>query len=241
MTKHQFDVSMSSLKQVHDMPGTWSDDDYRKLLAQLEVDGNEEIFGNDLVDLVLMALQELEPDAAADTILAYKLDAKITAGARANIVEDLMDGQRPWEEVSDIQLHASIFSAAVLLHKAFPSSLANPDMMCVILQVNAVTPEATKLLTAQPEAAFVARMLADALSEDSILERLFDEQLLSHNFPEAKGIIWGADFGDHLSAASTSAELTVYSSRHWLKAMASVSDFQSSAYNDRHPLESNHG
>jgi len=241
MAKHQFDVSMASLKQVHDMPGTWAEDDYRKLLAQFEVDGDEEISGNDLVDLMLMALQELEPDEAADTILAYKLGTRITAGARANIVEDLMDGQRPWEEVSDIQLHASIFSAAVLLHKAFPSSLANPDMMCAILQVNAVTPEATKLLTTQPEAAFVARMLADALSEDSILERLFDEQLLSRNFPEAKGIIWGARFGDYLSAAKTSAELTVYSSRHWLKALASVSDFQSNAYNDSLPAERNHG
>ena len=113
-------------------------------------------------------------------------------------------------------------------------------MMKVILNVTATGIEAGELLTNPPEAAFVARILADAMSENSILERLFDEQLLAHSFPEAEGIIWQAEFSEQLSAENLSAELTVYSSEHWLKAMESISDFQSNAYNDTDPVEDDH-
>jgi len=241
MTKHLFEVSVVSVQEIHDMPGTWSDDDYHQLLIQLEVDGIDDVYGSDLLDMTVMALQDLEADAAADAVLAYKLGGSISAGARGNIVEDLLDDQRPWEEVSDIKLHAPIFAAAVLLQKAFPASYARPDMMRVILQVNAAIPEAAALLSKQPEAAFVARMLADAMSENSILERLFDEQLLAHSFPEADGIIWRAEFDDQSLAENPSVRLTVYSSGHWLDAMASISDFQSNAYNDTDPGQISHG
>ena len=240
MTRHLFDVFVSSVKVIHDMPGTWFDDDYRNLLAKLEVDDVGDESGSDLFEMTLMALQDMEPEDAADVILAYKLADSISAGARHNIVQDLLEDQRPWEEAADIKLHARIFAAAVLLHKAFPSSFSRPDMMQVILHVSATVSEAGELIVNPPQAAFVARMLADALSENSILERLFDEQLQAHSFPEAEGIIWHAEFGEPLLTGNSSADLTVYSSEHWLKAMESISDFQSNAYNDTKPVEKIH-
>lgn len=240
MIKHLFDVFVSSVKEIHDMPGSWCDDDYCKLLMQLEMEDVGDISSNDLLDMTLMALQDLEPEGAADAILAYKLGDNISAGTRQNIVLDFLDDQRPWEEAADIRLHGRIFAAAVLLQKAFPAHFSRPDMMRVILNVRATGNDASKLLVNPPKAAFVARMLADALSENCILERLFDEQLLSHNFPEAEGIIWHAEFSEQLPGESSSAELTVYSSEHWLKAMESISNFQSNAYNDASPVEQSH-
>jgi hypothetical protein len=46
----------------------------------------------------------------------------------------------------------------------------------------------------KPEPTFFVRILADGMNENCILERLFDEQLLSHHFPEAKNIIWNAEY-----------------------------------------------
>lgn len=237
MAKHLFDVSVVSAKEIRDMPGTWVEHDYRKLLEALEVDDVDDEAASDLLEITLMALQDLEPEEAADVVLAYKLANSITPGARQNIVQDLLDDQRPWEEAADIKLHARIFAAAVLLQKAFPSHFSKPDMMKVVLQVRATGAEAGELMTNPPEAAFVARMLADAMSENSILERLFDEQLLAHSFPEAEGIIWQAEFSEQSSTENLSADLTIYSSEHWLKAMQDISDFQSSAYNDSDPAE----
>jgi hypothetical protein len=239
MGKHLFNVSVSSLQEIHDMPGSWCNEDYRQLLASLEIDDLGEVSPQDLPDITLMALQDLEPEAAADAVLAYKLQNKITKGARQNIVQDFLENQRPWEDVADIRLHRRLFESAVILRKSLPSIFSRPDMMSAILYIRVTGTEGMKFLGNPPEAAFVTRMLADAFSENSILERLFTDQLQSRHFPEAEGIIWHAEFDEQLLAEKTSANLTIYSSRHWLNELKSVANFHSNAYRDD-PLEKAH-
>lgn len=222
------------------MPGTWQDADYRALLGQLEVEDVEDVEGSDLLDMVLMALQDMEADDAADAVLAYKLGGDLSKGARRNIVDDLLEQQTPWEDAADIRLHARIFAAAVLLQKAWPRTFPRPDMIQLVLEVEALTAEAANLLAQPPQAAFVTRMLADAMDDHSILERLFDEQLASHHFAEAEGIVWLAQF-DERDAGDRARTLTIYSSEHWLESMRSVSEFESNAYNDASTRDSDHG
>jgi len=239
--KPLFNVSVSSLKKIYDMPNTWSKEDYRKLLDQFEVEGVSDLSEDDLVDMMLMTLQDMEPGEAADAVLAYKLQNSVTVGARQNIVHDLFDDQRPWEETADIKLHSRIFAGVVLLHKAFPKIFTRPDMMQLVLHITVIELEARGMLSKTPEPAFVTRMLADGMSKSSILERLFEDQIFSHNFEESHGIIWLAEFSDLKSESPPSASLTIYSSVHWLKAMESVSnEYQSNAYNDIINKESKH-
>lgn len=228
-----FDISVTGLEKVSDMPGTWNDRDLQELLRQLEVEDIEEISGDDLRDIALMALQDLEPKEAADAVLAYKLQSSTKPGIRQNIVQDLLEDQRPWEEAADIKLHARIFASAVLLQQAFPKVFSRPDMLHLTLLLKGLIPEAKSILSNPPEAAFVTRVLADGMNENSILERLFDEQLASHSFPEADNIIWQAEFSEQSLDGHASALLSIYSSAHWLSAMEQVSEFKSKAYNDR--------
>lgn len=239
--KPLFNVSVISLKKMHDYPYTWDDAAYKALLEQLEVDDIEGLSSSDLLEMLLMSLQDIEPIDAADAVLAFTLKERVSAGVRQNIAHDLLEDQRPWEETSDVTLHAGIFAASVLLQKAVPSKFPKPDMMKLVLHVTAIEPESKSVLSKPAQPAFVARMLADGMNENSILERLFDEQLAAQHFPEAQGIIWHAEFGSLTSDVPPSAELTVYSSAHWLNAMESVSDFQSTAYNDTPHKESHHG
>jgi len=226
-----FLVSVLALKKIFDMPGSWSEAEHRALLNQLEIDDVDEIENKDLLDFVIMALQDLEPEEAGDQVLACKLAGRVTAGSRQNIVQDLLEGQRPWEELSDIGLHARVFAAARLLYQAIPSLFPKPDMMQLTLRLQARNDEAKKILAEAPEAAFVTRVLADGMDEHSILERLFDEQLAARSFDEAEGIIWLAEFSEH-SDGGASAVLTVYSSQHWLHDLEEIEEFESSAYND---------
>ncbi|MDC1122317.1 hypothetical protein OAT11_03105 [Nitrospinaceae bacterium] len=46
----------------------------------------------------------------------------------------------------------------------------------------------------KPEPNFVVRILAYGIDENCIMERLIDEQLFSYHFPEAKNIIWNAEY-----------------------------------------------
>ncbi len=72
-------------------PAPGPDDDYRQLLTRLEVDGIEDVSGSDLLEMTLMALQDMETDDAADAVLAHKLGSRVSTGARRNIVEDLLE------------------------------------------------------------------------------------------------------------------------------------------------------
>ena len=228
----QFRVKVVELKKVYDLPGGWLNADYRNLLNQLEVDGIEELSDGDLLEILLMGLQDRELEDAADLVLAYKLPGKITPGARRNIIEDFLEGQRPWEEAADISLHADIFVAGVLLNKAFPRTYGKPDITKLTLQLKALKPEARKLLQFPPRSAFVARLLADGMDEHSILERLFDEQLVAHTFSEADDIVWLTHFTESSEPDGDMAQLAIYSSQHWLDDMGSVTEFESNAYND---------
>lgn len=226
-----FQVSVLEMKKIYDLPGTWTEADYHGLLTQLEIDDVDDIAGEDLLDILLMALQDLEPEEAGDQVLAYKLRQSVTPGSRQNIVQDLLEGQRPWEETSDIRLHGRIFAASLLLYKALPKLFPRPDMMQVKLRLQGLKPEAKDLLGEAPEAAFVTRILADGMDEHSILERLFAEQLAAHSFPEAEGIVWLAEFSE-AADDGLAAVLTVYSSQHWLHDIEDVDEFESNAYND---------
>ena len=119
---NQFDVTVKELKKVYDMPGTWEDKDYHSLLSMSDVDGLEGVAGEELLEMTIMALQDMEPEEAADIVLEYKLGKNaVSAGARQNITHDLLENDSPWEECADISLHKNLFAASVLLHKAFPS------------------------------------------------------------------------------------------------------------------------
>ncbi len=229
---NQFDVIVKELKKVNDMPGTWEEKDYHNLLSLSEVDGLEGVAGEELLEMTLMALQDMEPEEAADIVLAYKLGNAVSAGVRQNIVQDLLENDSPWEECADISLHKNLFATSVLLHKAFPAQFSKPVIMRLSLGIKTQQLQMYNMFLTEPEPAFVVRILADGMDENCILERLFEEQLLSHHFPEAKNIIWSAEYIDLEKSEFITVGLVIYSSVSWLKYMEDVEDFHSTAYSD---------
>ena len=70
-----------------------------------EVDGRKGVAGEELLEMTIMALQDMEPEEAADIVLEYKLKDPVSAGIRKNIIKDLLDNDSPWEECADIRFH----------------------------------------------------------------------------------------------------------------------------------------
>lgn len=62
----EFQVRMLDWKEIHELPGVWTPERLLALLAGLEVDGVAE---DDALEMTLLALQDLEPDEAADRVL----------------------------------------------------------------------------------------------------------------------------------------------------------------------------
>ncbi len=228
----QFDVEVIDMSEVYDTPQSWCEKDYHQLLEAMDMDGFETTQGNELTEMAVMALQDLEFEDAADAVLVYKLKNTVSMGVRQNIAQDFLEGGHPWEEYSDIALHHRLFEVGVLLYKAFPASCAKPQIIKLTLNIKSDQPEARNIFSKAPAPSFVARLLADGMDEDSILERLFENQLVSHTFPEAASVIWQSIYTDLKEDGKISANLVIYSSQHWLKAMGGIDIFQSKAYKD---------
>ena len=69
---NKFDVCVKELKKIDNILGTWEDKDYFSLMSMSEIDGRKGIAGEELLEMTIMALQDMEPEEAADIVLEYK-------------------------------------------------------------------------------------------------------------------------------------------------------------------------
>ena len=118
------------------------------------------------------------------------------------------------------------------MYAAFPDEMDEPDALKIGLEVTAKNQGAAEVLQTPLHESFWIRLLGDGMSNESILRRLFGEQLQGDPFPEADSIVW---IVKPLSKTQNTVTTEVISSCHWLDALKGVENFESSATND--PME----
>ena len=80
-----------------------------------------------------MALQDLKPENAAELVLG-SLASGLSKGVRQNLAYDLKE-QPMWEAFDTPAYHQPIFTAAVLLNRAFPKVYPRPEIARLILKL----------------------------------------------------------------------------------------------------------
>lgn len=181
------EAEVLACREIHELPGDWEPTALRRLLGELEFDP-EGATGDDLLDLTLMALGDMESREAGAVVLGAVFGERLGTGARAGLAADL-EGDRPWDESADLSRQRGIFTAVVLLQKAFPRFFGKPDATRAEVAFRAPTPEDAALLV-EASAAVVLRALAPGLGPRSIAVRLYGEGLRGGEFPEATHILW---------------------------------------------------
>lgn len=174
-------------REVHELPGDWDAAGLRRLLTGLEVD-TDGAAESDLADLALMALGDLEHREAGVAVLRAVFADSMPTGVRASLAADLEE-DRPWEDFADITRQAGIFTAVVLLQRAFPKLFGKPDATRVKVAFTAPTPAEAAALAAAPPAV-ILRALAPGLGSRSIVTRIYADGLRQDPFPEAENILW---------------------------------------------------
>jgi len=181
------EAEVLTCREIHELPGDWAPDVLQSLLTDLEIDTTG-VAGADLLDLVQMAVGELEPQEAGVAVLRTVFGDRMSAGVRANLASDLQE-DRPWEEFADLSFQAGIFTATVLLQKSLPKLYGLPDATRAEVAFTAPTPQDAKLVSNLSSGQLV-RALAPGLGDRSIVTRLYEEGLASGPFPEAEHILW---------------------------------------------------
>jgi hypothetical protein len=98
MQKRSVLFKFDTVAAIRRLPGSWQPADYRQVLKVLGMDDLASCADGDLEDMVLMALQDLEPEEAMRSILANFTEGRFNKGQVQNLCDELKEGHA-WEEV----------------------------------------------------------------------------------------------------------------------------------------------
>ncbi len=228
-TKNQYQVEVLSLREVHELPGAWTDAKFIDLLEQLDYDDASSTPSEELKETAALALSDMEPEEAADLLLERRFGEQLSKGQRQNLAEELK-GDRIWEEYPKIDFHKELFNVSCMLNWTFPRKFPTPDIVEIKLKVQASNAISSSNLQ-KPTASFIARLLNDGMDEHNIIYRLFDENLASNSFPEAENIIWQfAESG--FQPDENVNTFTIYTSWNWVDELKGVKSYDSTAFTD---------
>ncbi|MCB2377597.1 hypothetical protein LGH70_08385 [Hymenobacter sp. BT635] len=183
-----FTVERLSFETLSVLPGSWTNQDYLELLRLLEFDEAGEIEPAELKAMCLMALTDLEPTEAAQLVLNYLFADQLTMGQVENLAHQMLT-EKLWEENPQLHQHEGFFKATQLLYEAYNGKFPRAEAVQFQVQLTAEDADSLALFATQPEAPLL-RLLAPGMPDNTLLKRLFGEQLAGGSFPEAPYIIW---------------------------------------------------
>ena len=178
-------VKINDVKSTDELEGAWKNDDFKELLARFEFPNTEQIKPTELKDYLFMAISEYEPGEAAAILLDYKLSDILAEGQIDNLSHEMLR-VKVSENYTDIFLHQDLFNINQLLYEAYNGKF--PQARVNIVQFE-ITDGHNAPVEITKETALKA--LSQGLSENNLLNRLFNDQLEGRApFPEAEGIVW---------------------------------------------------
>lgn len=213
---------------LREIAGSWNTQDYVALLEALEFDDIASLSTGEIYDVCLMALQDLEPEDAAQVVLHHVIGKRLSKGEIINVAHEMPE-QTLWEEYADLSLHERLFNVGSLMYAAFPRIFPEPDAVRVTLEVATTSEAGGAMLSDALNESFPVRLLADGMDEGSALHRVFGEQLAGQAFAEAGTIVWiarGESIDEH------KIRIEVISSGLWLDALRDTRAYESTAHSD---------
>jgi hypothetical protein len=166
-----------------------------------------------LMELLLMAITDFEPNEAAAIILDYKLADQLGEGQIQQISNDMLL-DKIVEEYPEIGLQSTLFHINQLLYKAFNGKF--PNTRATVIDCSIAPLDKSEGSPISKEKAL--KLLAGGLSESNLIKRLFGQQLEGANpFPEAEDILWELSTTDK-------HDYKILTSEYWINREDFVSD-----------------
>ena len=219
--KTVFGIKLLEYKTIQELPDAWCIDDYKALLDALDYGDVSDIPEQDLKEMCFMYLSENEPEDAASIVLNYVFEDRLNSGQKENLSHEMLD-EKMWEEYADIAMHEEFFNVHEFLYKAYNGKFPHPEALSFQIEVSAKNNQALSIFEKNLEATLL-RILVQGMPENTLISRLYDEQLEAGAFDEAEDIIW------QLSKQIIDSNCLVFSiisSSYWFKDLKFVEDFE---------------
>lgn len=225
--KKKFTAQVIDFKPVNEIPGAWSTDHYKKLLAGIGMDdGLTDLSDKEIKELCYMSLNELDHADAAKVVLTYLFsDEELSEGKIEQLSHDLVD-EKMWEQFSDLLFHHRLFNAYSILRSAYNGIFVEPTGAQLTLKVIAEEADDLTIFDHDSKASLV-RLLSQGMDENVTLNRLYSDQIAGDEFPEAEGIIW---LLEELSSENDSRTFLITSSSFWLDDLKELAQFDAEIF-----------
>jgi hypothetical protein len=154
-------------------------------------------------------------------VLGYIFKERLKKGQIDNLSNEMMEDNL-WEEYADLAMHEEFFNVHQLLYKAFNGKFPLPEAVQFEVKITAMSAIDLTQFEKNREAALI-RLLIAGMPKNTILYRLFDEQIDGAEFKEAKDIIW------QLSMEKPNEHevlFNVISSSYWFHDIKFMEDFE---------------
>ncbi len=178
-------VKVLDVQTISEIDGAWNEKDYLELLDRFNFSGAEEIAADELKEMLFMAINDFEPDEAAEIVLTYKLSNSLNKGQLKNLAHEMIDDSVT-EEFADISLHFQLFNINRLLYEAYNGKFPNTKASVIKFEIKFPQNQNVKITKE-----IVLKSISCGLSEKNLIIRLFEEQLSGKvKFLEAEHIVW---------------------------------------------------
>lgn len=211
-------VRFTTLKKL---PQSWSYKNFKELLQIMEYDDVNAIAENELEEMCLLALTDNEPEDAAKIVLEYIFKDRLKKGQIENLSNEMLEDNM-WEEYADLSLHEEFFNVHQLLYQAYNGKFPPPEAVQFSVKITYLDNRHPDSFVGHTEA-YLLRLLVNGLPENTILNRLFDQQMEDGEFKEAKDIIWQLTIEKQ---NENEIMCHIISSEYWLHDIKYMEDFE---------------
>lgn len=228
--KSPFKVVRLNFMTINELPNSWTDQDYINMLGIMDYTDISELSPSELKEMCLMSLTDNEPEDAAKIVLEYIFKGRLTKGQVENISNEMVD-EKMWEEYADLAMHEEFFNVNQLLYVAFNGKFPKPE--AVKFQVKVTTTQKDEMLVFKdfPEAPLI-RLLVAGMPQNTLIYRLFEEQVDGVGFKDAKDIIWQLKIEKN---GDNEMLFDIISSSYWFQDFKYVGAYEASTHADEVP------
>ncbi|RAJ10213.1 hypothetical protein [Arenibacter echinorum] len=184
----KYKINLKKFETIRELPNAWGSENYMELLGIMEFGDTANIPNSELKEMCMLSLTDFEPPEAAEIVLGYLFKEVLSSSQIANLSHEMLH-EKMWEEYADLSLHEQFFNAGQLLFQAFNGKFPQPEALRFKVEIEDAKKEDMSVFKSNFEASLI-RLLAAGMPKNTLLNRLFSEQLEGQDFPDAKDIIW---------------------------------------------------
>ncbi len=227
--QNNFNVEIKNYKSIHALPDYWDSKKYKDLLNIMEYGDIADLSDQELKEMCFLSLADNEPEQAAKIILSYIFEEDLTEGQINNLSHEMLS-EKLWEEYADINLHEKLYNAHQILFDAYNGKFPNTEAVSFNIIIFHEDGQQLDIFKVEHNYSAIVRLLAQGMPENTLISRLYKDEIKSHNFSEAKDIIWQLNLKEQ---RSNSFNFEVISSNYWFKDLKYIEQFEGYTYADK--------